>query len=427
MTSDKFTTPWAYTPEEFVDGLLFHASVEPWKTQKAQVGRYDACFWAADNPLVAQTYIPCWPGTASVNICRTQFHQPVRPDRGLIWTIAQALGARAQVDEYDATGHARRWSSQHSINYSAVVEFLQSQGYVSDVGTDFQAWIKTAQVGNDTHIVAATSTPWGRLVMIDPLDDLNLHDLSVGEADLTDPQYHKTNTFKRAFEAGADCVKIDDVCQSPAWGNVEHPSWGFSASSLAKHAESGRMVSICATHRDWVSLRDRAQLITKDIEDWHFSQVLGALANNLDVPAPVLMAYAERLESLLEQPGQTPVVSQVNLDAAPMGIAPFCDKKVQTITTRILTGQLPTDKVCFAQRANGKVTGLGVDPLLEASVVQAARQAHAMVPVPAVFLNDHLQPLRVQELERRLDCLLANETLTDNASPRIGLRAGNCA
>src|SRR3546814_12232777 len=27
----KLSQPWAYTPEEFADGLFFHGSIEPWK------------------------------------------------------------------------------------------------------------------------------------------------------------------------------------------------------------------------------------------------------------------------------------------------------------------------------------------------------------------------------------------------------------
>lgn len=49
-------------------------------------------------------------------------------------------------------------------------------------------------------------------------------------------------------------------------------------------------------------------------------------------------------------------------------------------------------------RSSGKLAGAGLHPLLEASVVQAAREQGVLVPVNAMFLDAYDRALRTQEL-----------------------------
>src|SRR3546814_8312826 len=90
----KLSQPWAYTPEEFADGLFFHGSIEPWKNSLPHAGGYDGAFWTADKPLIAQTYIPQWGGSTLISLPRHRPDDPIAPNKDILWDLAKHLGAR---------------------------------------------------------------------------------------------------------------------------------------------------------------------------------------------------------------------------------------------------------------------------------------------------------------------------------------------
>src|SRR3546814_4990634 len=77
----KLSQPWAYTPEEFADGLFFHGSIEPRKNSLPHAGGYDGAFWTADKPLIAQTYIPQWGGSTLISLPRHRPDDPIAPNK----------------------------------------------------------------------------------------------------------------------------------------------------------------------------------------------------------------------------------------------------------------------------------------------------------------------------------------------------------
>ncbi|WP_143516190.1 hypothetical protein [Pusillimonas sp. T2] len=415
MPSQKLSSPWSYTPSDLVRGLFFHGSIEPWSDRQVVPGRADGCFWAADNALIAQTYIAPWYGSASIQIDNGQLKQNVRPDPGFAWDVAQQLGARAQVLERDRIGRASSWRIDVPVTYQQVVDHLKSLGYTSTLSSHFSAWINTSTQDGQSIAVPARARPFGRLILIDPLPHLRVADLSCGEGDLTDPQHLKLGQIQNALRSGADCVKIDDFCQSPTWGNVEHPAWGFSQSSMDAHWRAGHVRPICATHRDWINLGDANELITEDVLDWHFGQVVHAITVGHAVSPEVIWAHAERFERLLDQEPQSPVVFPVTLDSHQFGFAPSTPDKVRAIAQRLAQGQAPTDQTCFALRSSGKLAGSGLNPLLEACVVQAAREQGRLVPVNAIFMDKYDRPLRTMQLHQRLDQILDQAPTQDQA------------
>jgi hypothetical protein len=72
----------------------------------------------------------------------------------------------------------------------------------------------------------------GRLFVISPKREMKIYDISTGESDLTDLQYHKLDLFKELEKKGYDGVKIDDFAQHDKYGNVGHSSIGFFKSSI---------------------------------------------------------------------------------------------------------------------------------------------------------------------------------------------------
>ena len=76
-------------------------------------------------------------------------------------------------------------------------------------------------------ILPANYKASGRLFVIKPKRDMNIFDISTGESDLTDLQYHKHKIFDELRKKGYDGVKIDDFAQHDVMGNVGHDSIGF--------------------------------------------------------------------------------------------------------------------------------------------------------------------------------------------------------
>ena len=74
----------------------------------------------------------------------------------------------------------------------------------------------------------------GRLFIFYGQEKLNILDVSRGESDLTDLQYHRYDIFKVSKEQGYDGVQIDDFLQSKLHGNIGHQSICLNSNGLAK-------------------------------------------------------------------------------------------------------------------------------------------------------------------------------------------------
>jgi len=65
------------------------------------------------------------------------------------------------------------------------------------------------------------------LFVLEVISPLRILDISEGEGDLLNLQYHKLDSFQQAKQDGYDGVKIDDFAQSETFGNYGHSSIGL--------------------------------------------------------------------------------------------------------------------------------------------------------------------------------------------------------
>lgn len=211
----SFSKPWLLTPLQFAETALFHGSCEPWQNPVPRPGGYDKVFWTAEQPLIAQIYIPNWYSTISFTISSHQLDSPVPPDeQSFAWDVAQQLGATATVHKKDHIGRAQSWSSGKKVTFQEVRSYLEGLGYIGDGYGNENFRVKTSfqqmPDGSRRYIaVPAAATPYGRLVMIPRPEEAASHDFSTGEdPDLTNPQYHLVDAFREAFQADKEAVRI---------------------------------------------------------------------------------------------------------------------------------------------------------------------------------------------------------------------------
>lgn len=110
---------------------------------------------------------------------------------------------------------------------------LEKLGYKpdeTDSTTHDHTW--DLKIGSGHEILPAEYRHKGRLLVVKPKRDMKIYDISTGEPDLTNPQYHKLDLFDRLQQKGYDGVKIDDFAQTEQYGNVGHSSIGFFKSAM---------------------------------------------------------------------------------------------------------------------------------------------------------------------------------------------------
>jgi hypothetical protein len=111
---------------------------------------------------------------------------------------------------------------------------LEKLGYKPDEldsSTHNHSW--ELKIKGNHEILPAEHREKGRLLVIIPKRDMNIFDISTGESDLLNPQYHKLDLFDALQKKGYDGVKIDDYAQTEQYGNVGHASIGFFKSALS--------------------------------------------------------------------------------------------------------------------------------------------------------------------------------------------------
>lgn len=399
----KLFHPWAWTPQALADGLHFHASGTSWKDVLPRPGRYDQCFWTAENALIAQTYISEWPCTAHIKFHESDFGKRVTPRDHLIWDLAKQLGADAQILAADPCDRPTSWRYDgNEVTYQHVIDWLATLGYEYNESIPNRSYTVKLDSANQYHILPAKARPQGRLVIIDPLPGMNIKDFALDEGDLTDLQYHKVDEIEQAFLSDADCVRINDFCQSSEFGNVGHISYGYSAKAIAQHQAAGRVLTISATRRDWTALSNSEELMTADFMDWHFSTVLDAIAKNEDVPSDVVMAHVERLDDTLAGHPNLPVTYRATLDPNDFARRAADEQLVEQLRAKIRVGDLASQRALFAYNEQGKLVACGLDNRTENALIEAARLEGKVVPVHTYFITEAGRPLLIGELEQVL-------------------------
>lgn len=213
---------------------LFHGTDQPFEGTP-RPGGYDGVFWTAEQSTIAQSYISESGGRMRLRISAYQLHDKVRPDQNsLAYSIALMFSKPAHDIKYDRLGTATSYQTTEPLpSLLDIAKYVQEQlGYenASRYNSYFEFDIKTNGWDPQTTcygVVPATHRNEGNLLIVGGFSDMRFYDISRGESDLTDLQYHKIATFRRLESEGYDGVIIDDFAQSRVWGDIGHRAIGF--------------------------------------------------------------------------------------------------------------------------------------------------------------------------------------------------------
>lgn len=271
--------------------ILFHGTVEEYDYKNIRVGSYDKIFWTSTSSKIAQMYIP-----VSGSKIFTNSNSLTKPSRDTtIVDIQKELGIEFIDIEFDKYGNVISYKApkifeessklvdklnkeldelykdyiekeklaKESMDRDILHEYLEAKqlykdflektykernyeyhrnqivnkllsryNYKPDVTDDylFNHSYKLKVSGN--KLLKADESIMGKLIIIECLKDLKLYNISTGEGDLTDLQYHKIHLFRTIEEKGYDGIVIDDFAQSEVEGNFGHLSYGFFQSTI---------------------------------------------------------------------------------------------------------------------------------------------------------------------------------------------------
>ncbi|CAH1691580.1 conserved hypothetical protein [Hyphomicrobiales bacterium] len=208
-----------------VSGLLFHGTCETFDLIDG--GGYDGMVWTTNSPAIAQTYIPVSGIEAMVSAPdRFGLDQGIRPDESRFWPAfaMQECGLEFGDIEWSPHGQAMSWAFKKHVTYREAVAALESLGYDLSAGP---IWVSQQIIDGRTLTMPADWRMPGRLLFCRMDPNWRWLDISRGDSDLTDLQYHAHEAFDRAVVEGYDGVIIDDFAQHRVLGNVGHRSWGL--------------------------------------------------------------------------------------------------------------------------------------------------------------------------------------------------------
>lgn len=119
------------------------------------------------------------------------------------------------------------------IKMKYVDEQLYKLGYEPDeYSSGFHGNNYKIKIGDDDKILNANYVNMGKLYIAKPKRNLKFLDISTGESDLTELQYHYVKIFRQAEKDGYDGIIIDDFAQHDTMGNVGHTSYGIFKKSI---------------------------------------------------------------------------------------------------------------------------------------------------------------------------------------------------
>ncbi len=219
----------------FEQTLLFHGTVEPFDTA-LEPQSHGGCLWVAFASTIAQNYIPVSGGRLCLSVDIHSMH--ITPSKNF-FALYRALGWPEPDIKYDVRGRLEsfRWPDDYFRTGKDLVRDLKSiLGYEPDEKTsrDWVYWIKDGYANHQEVILPADYKIPGRLFIFYGQENLSILDISRGESDLTDLQYHRYDVFKKAKDEGYDGVRIDDFAQSKIHGNYGHQSICLNSNGLAK-------------------------------------------------------------------------------------------------------------------------------------------------------------------------------------------------
>lgn len=219
---------------------LFHGTGEP-LSGDLRPGGYDGLFWTAETSAVAQTYIPASGGSVLVGVRSFELNDHVRPSQhSALYALAKQMGPAPDDVKWDRHGVAQSWRIPEGCltNLDVVNHIENVLGYVNKGSGKDRSYEMLADgwdpLTKEHRIMPATHKRVGSLVIVDGFQSMKFLDISFGESDLSDVQYHNHSAFQRARESGYDGVVIDDFAQTKTWGNVGHRSIGFFTQAVSR-------------------------------------------------------------------------------------------------------------------------------------------------------------------------------------------------
>lgn len=221
--------------------MLFHGSLEPFSGGLKPGG--DGMIWFADNPNIAQLYIPESGGSMwlSARSLAEPNHDPT------VQELQKKLGIKYDYSEVEwENQRAKSWRIPEGWKTTPTTDevktLMEKYGYKSD-GSNYNPIFKVRVHGK--KILEPNEIKKGRLFIAKVKEPLLVWKKALGESDLMNRQYNDIQGFKKAKKEDLDGVLIDDFAQSKEHGNLGHASVGLY------NTKKLEVKSIEAQYREW--------------------------------------------------------------------------------------------------------------------------------------------------------------------------------
>lgn len=263
---------------------LYHGTIESFDTRNVKTGGYDDVFWTTDNTLIARMYIPEKGSYSNISIdyiINPQNNDPetegIRKSIGLTQQIRKIAwnkhnqgyklykywdGKNQEFsnkfkqyeeeskrnpkyiyenipDEFfkqwseaenNKNKYLNLWRNADYYMKKFIIQKMKTFGYTPE---GMNASFKRVKQDQNNNLLPADFKQSGKILKVTCNRDFKFYNLAHGqEGDLTDPQYHKINIFRKAEEKGYDGIIINDFAQSKHTGNYGHLAYGFFKNSL---------------------------------------------------------------------------------------------------------------------------------------------------------------------------------------------------
>ena len=249
--------------EEMKKRISFHGTGEQIKG-KIRVGGYDEIFWTTDTPQIAQTYISDFSTKTFSQHSNYELEESIHPFNSSQVDVLNLLG-------YEIIGKKNNYGGYDSYhlekNGERCKEFpkkIELQKLFFKYNYFAKDNMFKIKFNDNNEIVNNNERRNGHLCIIKTKSDLNIKDISTGEGDLMDVQYHNLEEFKSLNRKGYDGIKIDDFAQSNFYGNVMHDSVGLTQQAL----DSGKIeiLMIPVKRDDFSNDTSKDRYKTKDVD-----------------------------------------------------------------------------------------------------------------------------------------------------------------
>ncbi|AXK43991.1 hypothetical protein [Erythrobacter aureus] len=222
------------TPREACHGLMFHGTLEQFDGRLKSFSSL-GLRWAAEDPVVAQSYCPATSGsTMWTPPYLWTLQERMLPDSYINRIIFRELGFDERKLDIKRDDRDRICSWRVLDGHPT---WQQAKDYMASLGYDGSSysWVKTAKRDSVDVILPADYKAQGRLFILERPADFRVYDYATGrEGGLTGRQWNHSTAFTKLAAADEwDAVLIDDVNQSEGMGHFGHPALGVFEKTLS--------------------------------------------------------------------------------------------------------------------------------------------------------------------------------------------------